>query len=218
MYTLRQWTEHVGGEQLLIEGIDDFDTACTELARRGASVHARYQSLCPMFGVVWPAARGLCRRLSEVPLRGRTVLELGCGLALPALVAARCGARVTATDQHPDTEAFLRRNLELNGIRDVRYTTFDWEGTLPHGVRERSFDHVIGSDVLYTIDMPEVLAAAYERFMGPRGTGWLTDPGRPWLAEFIDACERRGLAVHDDIVAGDDGQDEAFLITLTRRS
>ena len=170
-----------------------------------------------MFGVTWPAARGLCRRFAQEPLVGRTVLELGCGLALPSLVAARCGAHVVASDQHPDTEAFLQRNLRANRIDSVRYATFDWAGDLPQAVRERSFDHIIGSDVLYTIDMPDVLARAYERFMGPRGTGWLTDPGRPWLSEFIHACEALNLLVTDDVVVGDDGQDEAFLLLLRRR-
>lgn len=216
MYTLRRWVETVGGHSLTIDGIANFEDACTDLANRGPEVHANYQNLCPMFGVTWPAARGLCRRLSTTSLRNRSVLELGCGLALPSLIAARMGARVIATDQHPDTEAFLQRNMRNNGISALRYETFDWHGTLPTGVGERRFDHVIGSDVLYTIEMPDILARAYERFIGPKGTGWLTDPGRPWLTEFIQACEGLGLTVTDDVVVGDDGKDDAFLLLLRR--
>jgi predicted nicotinamide N-methyase len=76
-----------------------------------------------------------------------------------------------------------------------------------------TFEHVVASDVLYTREMPEVLADAFARFLAPGGTGWVTDPGRPWLQEFADAARARGLLVSVDVV-GD--ADAVFLLELTR--
>ncbi len=216
-WELRTWTERVGPLDIVLEGIADFDAACGTLARRASdpAIKVRYQALCPMFGVIWPAARGLARRVVETPMAGARVLEVGCGLALPSLAAAMVGAEVIATDQHPDTAEFLTRNLRHNRAT-ARYASFDWEGPLPEGVPERSFDFVISSDVLYTDEMPVPVARAYDRFLGPDGVGWLTDPGRPWLVEFVAACRDLGFEVEDDVVAGADGRDEVFLFTLRR--
>jgi predicted nicotinamide N-methyase len=119
---------------------------------------------------------------------------------------------VVATDRHPDTVGFLRENEARNGVR-VRYERFDWAGEVPTDVGH--FDRVVASDVLYTIEMPEVLAAAFDRFLGPTGVGSLTDPGRPWLQAFADAPRRRGLSVEVDVV-GD--ADAVFLLTVTREA
>lgn len=170
-----------------------------------------FEDWCPMFGTLWPSALHLAEVVARAPLRGASVLELGCGLALPSIVAAAAGARVVATDRHPDTAAFLAENEARNGVR-VRYARFDWGGEVPADVGP-TFDHVVASDVLYTREMPEVLAAAFARFLAPDGTGWLTDPGRPWLQEFAEAATRRGLAVEVDVV-GD--ADAVFLLTVRR--
>ena len=54
---------------------------------------------------VWPCALRLAAWLDGQELAGRRVLELGCGLGLPSLVAALRGAEVLATDVEPDALA-----------------------------------------------------------------------------------------------------------------
>jgi release factor glutamine methyltransferase len=52
---------------------------------------------------------------------GERVLELGCGLGLAAVLMARQGARVVATDVLPSAVAATRANAALNGVEvDVR--------------------------------------------------------------------------------------------------
>src|SRR6185295_10916368 len=118
------------------------------------------RDLCPYFGVVWPAARALAEELARrgEALAGKTVLELGCGLALPALVAVKLGARVTATDLHPDVPAFLARNLALNELAPdaLEYLELDWRTC----DLARRFDYVVGSDILYEAGHPAPVARA----------------------------------------------------------
>ena len=56
----------------------------------------------------------LCRHLSVSP--GERVLEIGAGLGLAAVLAARAGARVVATDVVPEAVAAIRANAALNGV------------------------------------------------------------------------------------------------------
>lgn len=192
-------------------GLRDFEQAVTELRDHVIAGGDRrwFEDWCPMFGVVWPSARALARHLGGRPLAGARVLELGCGLALPSLVAAAGGARVVATDQHPHTAGLLADNLRRNGL-SVAFVPFDWRGPTPPEVPERGFDHVVASDVLYTRDMPGLVAATFDRFLGPAGRGLLADPGRPWLQEFADAARSRGLGVDVDV------EDETFLLHVFR--
>ena len=46
---------------------------------------------------------------------GARVLELGCGLGLPSIAAALCGAHVLATDRSTDALTFTTYNAALNG-------------------------------------------------------------------------------------------------------
>src|SRR5712691_11853291 len=67
-------------------------------------------------GVQPPKAGSLffCRHL---PVRaGERVLEIGSGLGLAAVLAARAGAHVVATDIVPEAVEAIRGNAALNGV------------------------------------------------------------------------------------------------------
>jgi release factor glutamine methyltransferase len=55
-----------------------------------------------------------CRHLAVRP--GERVLEIGGGLGLAAVLAAKSGARVTATDVLPAAVEAMRANAALNGV------------------------------------------------------------------------------------------------------
>lgn len=210
-YDWAEVTEEVGGHRYTLRALVDFERTvtrlCTHVLEDGGTARW-FEELCPMFGVVWPSARALAEVVAAEPVAGRRVLELGCGLGLPSLVAARAGAEVLATDQHPHAGALFDENAARNGLL-CRFASFDWRGATPPGVHDRSFDHVLASDVLYARDQPDLVAGAFARFLARRGTGWLADPGRPWLQEFADAAGARGLAAQVGTVG------EVFVITVT---
>lgn len=58
----------------------------------------------------------LLRFINGLDVTGKTFLELGAGSGLIAFIAARKGAKVTATDINHTAVAFLRRNKRTNKI------------------------------------------------------------------------------------------------------
>jgi predicted nicotinamide N-methyase len=192
-------------------GLESFEAASAHLygSLRGRGDAKLRDDLSPMFGVMWGSARVLVERLAERPLQGLRVLELGCGLGLPSMVAASQGAHVTATDQHPDTGLLLAKNAAHNGVT-VTYLPLDLRA--PRGLPERAFDHVLATDVLFAAEMPPLVAAGFARYLAPDGVGWLADPGRPWAVDFEVHARALGLSVTVD--AERVGDDEAFLLEL----
>jgi release factor glutamine methyltransferase len=70
-----------------------------------------------VFDAVQPPKAGslfFCRHLSVA--RGEHVLEIGAGLGLAAVLAAKAGARVVATDIVPGAVEAVRANAALNGV------------------------------------------------------------------------------------------------------
>ena len=80
---------------------------------------------------------------------GMRVLELGCGLGLPSIVAARAGAEVLATDGSTDAIAYTAHSLALNGT-EADVAAADWAADGDALVERGPFDLVLGADVLYT--------------------------------------------------------------------
>ena len=95
----------------------------------------------PYWAELWPAARALAEALPDVS--GLRVVELGCGLGLPSLVAAAKGASVTATDWSQDAIALLRENAARNGL-ELNAEVRDWRKP-----SHERFDLVLAADVLY---------------------------------------------------------------------
>ena len=168
---------------------------------------------CPYFGCLWPAARVLAEELVTRDLKSARVLELGCGLALPGLVAGAMGADVTVTDAHPDVERFLALNQTLNpSIKRLRYLPIDWRS--PAHVGEYSI--ICGSDILYDKDHAEGVAAFCARHKAGLKEVIITDPGRPYAKDVIPAMERLGFQTHVTDVSLADGGERILTVRTMR--
>lgn len=129
----------------------------------------------PIFGVLWPAGAVLANAVSEIPIAGRKILEVGCGLGLSSLVLQRRGADITATDRHPLAEEFLARNALLNDLPPVAFRAAQWAGPNP-GLG--TFDLIIGADVLYEPEHVGLLASFFQMHARPVAEILIADPGR----------------------------------------
>ena len=107
-------------------------------------------------------------------MAGLRVLELGCGLGLPSLVAALRGADVLATYWSDEALAVAALNAERNGAR-IETARLAWADAAPAG---GPWDLILGADVLYerrNVDQLLTLLPRLGRDV------FLADPGRPAL-------------------------------------
>jgi predicted nicotinamide N-methyase len=139
----------------------------------------------PYWAEMWPSGLALARQLSGRALRGARVVELGCGLGLPSLVAAAGGGRVLATDWSQDALDLLRRNARLNEVR-LRTERVEW-GSAEGLVAEGPFDLVLAADVCYERRNVALLLSLLPR-LGQEV--WLADPGRSFTEAFLDQAPR----------------------------
>jgi predicted nicotinamide N-methyase len=128
----------------------------------------------PYWAELWPASLALAGALPDVA--GLRVVELGCGLGVPSLVAAARGAEVTATDWAADAIDLLRENATRNGL-ELEAEVRDWREPWP----ER-FDLALAADVLYEQRNVEPLLERL-RELAPKALVGLA--GRPYEAEFL---------------------------------
>jgi predicted nicotinamide N-methyase len=154
-----------------------------ELADAGA---VEWAPIAPYSSVLWRSGVALACELDGVALRGLRVVELGCGLAVPSIAAARAGGAVLATDACAEALTLVARNAQANDVR-IETATVDW--TDPDDlVRRAPFDIVLAADVLYERASVDLLLSLLPR-LAPEA--WLADPGRPAAGEFLNEAGRR---------------------------
>ncbi|MCU1488693.1 MAG: Methyltransferase type 12 [Acidimicrobiaceae bacterium] len=154
----------------------------TDLIDEDAFAHDEF---LPYWAELWPAAGALVDAL-PADLAGLRVLELGCGLGLPSLVAARRGAEVLATDWAPDALELLALNASRNAIALGR-ARLDWSRP-DLDLLAGGFDLVLGADLLYERRNVEPLV----RLVTHLGVEvLLADPGRAPAEDFL-----AGLSAH----------------------
>jgi predicted nicotinamide N-methyase len=167
----------------------------------------------PYWAELWPSSIALARAVAAAAPVGARVLELGCGLGLPSIAAALCGAHVLATDRSTDALTFTTYNAALNGT-SVEVGVCSWadaESVLSRG----PWDLVLGADVLYPHADLTDLAELLPRLVTAGGEVWLADPGRPPAAAFVAACA--GWAQACSVHQGDVGVTVHRLRALDRR-
>jgi predicted nicotinamide N-methyase len=144
------------------------------------------EEFLPYWAELWPGALALARIVERRSFRGARVVELGCGLAIPSIVAALRGARVLATDWSPDAMALAAQNAERNGATLER-AVVSWADPGPLVARS-PWDLVLASDVLYERRNVELLLDLLPQLVDERGEVLLAEPGRPPAAAFFAAA------------------------------
>jgi predicted nicotinamide N-methyase len=155
----------------------------------------------PFWAATWPSGEHLARVVAAAPLLGRAVLDLGCGLGLVAIAAARAGADVLAVDVSADAVTFAAENMSLNGVGG-RTANCSWGDD---AVAECGpFDLVLGGDILYSRIGAQALLDALPQLVAREGEAWFSDPGRATAQAALSAARAtwvvRSESLGEDIV------------------
>jgi len=180
-----------GELKLTIETPPDLD----QLLKEAAAENPQGVDSIPYYSVLWPSAIALAEylHLNRTLIQGQRVIELGCGLGLPSILAARLGATVTATDFHPGNSQWLQHNAKLNRV-DLCYAQLDWNATIAAQpcLPMPPAPLIIGSDLIYERVHIAALVCAINVLCQPGGSAIIADPGREHLSLFVSAMEKSG--------------------------
>lgn len=146
----------------------------------------KWAPVTPYWSVLWRSGLALAREVAEAEMGRRKVVELGCGLGVPSLAAARAGAEVLATDTEPEALALVARNAAANEVA-VETAVVDWyfAGDL---LAKGPFDVALAGDILY---LPSAADTMLELLPELTREAWIADPGRSDAEVFLERAIER---------------------------
>jgi predicted nicotinamide N-methyase len=146
----------------------------------------------PYWALPWTGARAIAAIASNMDFDpGLRVLDLGCGLGLAGLAAARRGAAVTFGDYLEEPVAFAAATLERLGLSRCCARLVDFTSALDDGSR---FDLILAADIVYDPAHYGPLASYLETHLAADGTILLTESLRADATVFLDGLLARGFA------------------------
>ena len=152
----------------------------------------------PYWACSWPGSQALARYLLDHPdlVRGKDVLDLGCGNGLAAVAAARAGARaVVANDVDPAASWMVRRSAAANAVA-VEVSLADHLGQPPP---VPPIDVVLIGDMFYARELSARVARWAEEACRRGALVLVGDPGRA----YTPASGYERLAAYDVPVSAD---------------
>lgn len=138
----------------------------------------------PYWSQVWPSAKALAQFLLFHPsyTSKKSVLELGAGLGLPSLVAARYADRVICADYVPEAVAAVRQSATHLQLQNFSAQVLNWQ-QLPAGV---DADVLLLSDINYEPVAFDTLQKVIGAFLQTGTTILLSTPQRLVAKAFIE--------------------------------
>lgn len=150
----------------------------------------------PYWAEIWPSSIALAQYLFLKDVKGKKVLELGCGVGIAGIAAALCGADVLMTDYEEDALWFAKHNIQKNFNQDksngkIIVATLDWRTPKLTG----TYDLIIGSDLLYEKRNHRPILELINEYIRDKGEAILTDPNRSTLHSFLKSAEENNFSV-----------------------
>jgi predicted nicotinamide N-methyase len=178
--------------------------------RNGEELHL------PYWAELWDSAAGVCQYLLRAGvrdrMRGRSVLDLGCGMGLTGTVAAAVGADVTFADLEPDALLFARLNASQFDLR-AHARRVNWQ---KDRLAER-FGLILGADILYEKKQWDFLEPFWQHHLDQGGEILLGEPGRVSGDVFIDWLRTKPWTLEEHAEKVETRERPIRLFRLTRK-
>ena len=181
-YQTKTETLTIGGLKIPFTRIDDPDVVLDQVAaeedrreRTSGQRHEGEELHLPYWAELWESGLGIGQMLvgtSEM-VRGKNVLDLGCGMGLAGAIAAALGANVLFADLEPDSLLFAALN-SLPWREKIRTRRLNWR---KDRLDER-FDLILGADILYEKEQWPFLESFWHEHLAEGGSVLLGEPGR----------------------------------------
>ena len=179
----------VAGRCFLIAGLRD---AADLLDHEDFARHFLNDDRAPYGMELWPAAPMMAEFiLNGEEGRGRSAIEIGCGLALVSMAATLKGWDIVAADHEPASLDFARYNADINNVSIPCYETLNWHDP----PKDRRFERIFGADILYQISDHVPILRCLAAMMAEGGQALIADPHRGVADRFESLARENGFAV-----------------------
>lgn len=201
MYQTEELELNIEGIFIKILQITNVDDLYNLLIAKGETHEDVQDERIPYWAELWPAAIGLSKYLIEFDIikNKEDVIEMGCGLGLPGIVAGKLGAKVIFTDYLEEALIFTKKNWNLNCLSEspssggeARFETLDWRQPNP----DFAADLVFASDICYEKRFFEFLPDAFRTLCKPGGSIIVSDPSREVAQDFFQNITTEGFKVN----------------------
>ena len=184
---LKLTVEHkqkVGNFNFKVLRIKDIDTLFSLLLNKTHADISFTDERMPYWADLWPSAIALSEYITEhsVLVKNQDVIELGCGLGLPGMVASNLGGKVLMTDYLEEALSFARLNWEQNLSSEFNSELVDWRNIDD----KKKYDIVLASDVAYENRSFQPLLIALKSLVKKNGRILLSEPNRKFSSPFIE--------------------------------
>lgn len=129
-------------------------------------------------------AEFLIQKFYPSNLKGKTILELGCGTGLAGMVCGKLGGVTTFSDKVPMVMESIREGCRRNALSNYHTLILDWA---KNQRIEHCYDMVLGSEVFYDSTFLEDICRLLDQVLPVGGTGFFCDPNRLGL-EVVESC------------------------------
>jgi 2-polyprenyl-3-methyl-5-hydroxy-6-metoxy-1,4-benzoquinol methylase len=140
----------------------------------------------PLWAKLWESSFVLAQHMACQPVDPNTrILEIGSGLGIIGISAASFGHKITLSDYVDHALAFARANAELNHLPELPVIRLDW-----HQIDlSRTYDCIIGSEVVYKEDDFSPLKKVFETLLKPGGEVILASEIRQTTLKFFETIQ-----------------------------
>jgi predicted nicotinamide N-methyase len=169
----------------------------------------------PYWAKVWPSAIALHNLLKKHPslIRDKTVLELGAGVGLPALMIADITKSIIISDYNSKAVELLQKNIAHLQLQNVQAMQLDWN-TIPENI---TAEVVILSDVNYDPTQFETLTKLIEKFIHQGCTIILSTPQRIMASPFVLELASYIVAEYLELVDENGVTKEISILVLSKK-
>ncbi|MEO5572336.1 MAG: methyltransferase domain-containing protein [Bacteroidia bacterium] len=186
-------TEHldVFGVTVQVDRVVNLDDLFEELIGKGEDDEDVMDERIPYWADLWHSSIALARHIvkSKIIKRNMHVLEIGCGLGLPGIVAGKFSDHITFTDYIKEPLEFAKHNWNLNNDFEAQFKILDWRK--PDA--SVSADLVLASDVAYEKRSFKHLHKAFKKLIKPGGMILMSEPNRNYAKEFFSTLKNNGF-------------------------
>jgi len=194
MYKTRLETLSIGKWQVKLNRVTNIDELYDNLIKQDSESEDVIDERIPYWAELWASAIAMSEYIAENEIVNEEtfVHEIGCGLALPAIVSGMMGGKVLVSDYMEQPLKVAEENWKLNCKENFQSRIIDWrvlEEDIP------KCDLLIAADVAYEKRMFEPLLDVFNKLVKPNGIILFSEPKRKHTQSFYEMLKQKNFSI-----------------------